>query len=154
MNVTHANFTLERRFPQTPAQVFSAFADPELRRRWFANPGAWPDGEWTLDFRVGGGERNAGTDPGGRHHAFDARFHDIVEPERIVFAYDLLLDHRLVSVSLTTVEFRPDGAGTHLRFSEQGAFLDGLDDPAGREHGTGKLLDALERFLASAEPAR
>jgi hypothetical protein len=37
--------------------------------------------------------------------------------------------------------------------SEQGAFFDGLDDPAGREHGTGKLLDALGRFLAG-KPVR
>jgi hypothetical protein len=28
------------------------------------------------------------------------------------------------------------------------AFFDGLGDPAEREHGTGKLLDALARFLA------
>ena len=37
-------------------------------------------------------------------------------------AYDLLLDHRLVSVSLTTIEFVPDGGGTRLVFTEQGAF--------------------------------
>jgi uncharacterized protein YndB with AHSA1/START domain len=153
MSVTHASFTIERRYPQTPAQAYSAFADPELKRRWFANPGGWPDGEWELDFRVGGGERNAGTDGGGTHHTFRSRFHDIVEGERIVFAYDLLIDRRLVSVSLTTVEFHADGSGTRLVFSEQGAFFDGLDDPAGREHGTGKLLDALGRFLAG-KPVR
>ena len=27
--------------------------------------------------------------------------------------------------------------------TEQGVFLDGLDTPAAREHGTGELLDAL-----------
>jgi hypothetical protein len=51
-------------------------------------------------------------------------------------------------VSLTTVEFVPDGDGTRLVFTEQGVFFDGLEDPAEREHGTGKLLDALARFLA------
>ena len=80
------------------------------------------------------------------HHAFRARFHDIVDGERIVFAYDLLIDGRLVSVSLTTVELHADGAGTRLVFSEHGAFFDALDDPAGREHGTGLLLDALAAF--------
>ena len=86
------------------------------------------------------------------HAEFRSRFHDIVEDERIVFAYDLLLDHRLVSVSLTTIEFVPDGGGSRLVLTEHGAFLDGLDDPAGREHGTGKLLDRLEALLAR-EPA-
>lgn len=34
---------------------------------------------------------------------------------------------------------------------EQGAFFDGLEDPAEREHGTGKLLDTLARFLAGEQ---
>jgi uncharacterized protein YndB with AHSA1/START domain len=153
MTVTHADFTIERRFGCTPEQAFSAFADPELKRQWFANPGNWPDAEWELDFRVGGGELNSGGEPGGTHHAFRSRFHDIVENERIVFAYDLLLDGRLISVSLTTIELASDGDGTRLVFTEQGAFFDDLEAPGVREHGTGKLLDALERFLA-AEPVR
>jgi len=51
-------------------------------------------------------------------------------------------------VSLTTVELEPDGHGTLLTFNEQGAFFDGLEDPAGREHGTGALLDRLAGVLA------
>ena len=148
MTVTHADFTIERRFPYTARQTFSAFAEPELRRRWFANPGGWDDAEWELDFRVGGGEVNRG---GGR--AFHSRFHDIVEDERIVFAYDLWHDGRLISVSLTTVEFAAERDGTRLRFTEQGVFFDGEIAAAQREHGTGKLLDALDRFLAG-EPVR
>jgi uncharacterized protein YndB with AHSA1/START domain len=155
MSITHADFTIERRYGCTPAQAFSAFSDPSLKRQWFANPGGWANAEWSLDFRVGGGEVSAGGAPDGTHHAFRSRFHDIVENERIVFAYDLLLDHTLVSVSLTTIEFLADGDGdgTRLVFTEHGAFLDGLEDPSEREHGTGKLLDALERFLAG-EPVR
>jgi uncharacterized protein YndB with AHSA1/START domain len=149
MSVTHADFTIERHYACTPQRTFSAFSDPELKRQWFANPGNWPDAEWELEFRVGGGEVSSGGSPGGTHHAFKSRFHDIVENERIVFAYDLLLDDQLVSVSLTTVEFVPDGDGTRLVLTEQGAFFDGLEDPAEREHGTGKLLDALARFLAA-----
>jgi len=45
--------------------------------------------------------------PARHHHLFRSHFHDIVEGERIVFAYDLLLDGRLTSVSLTTVELGP-----------------------------------------------
>ena len=148
MSVTHADFTIERRYPYSPRETFSAFAERELRRQWFANPGGWDDAEWELDFRVGGSEVNRG---GGR--AFHSRFHDIVADERIVFAYDLWHDGRLISVSLTTVEFRAEGEGTHLRFTEQGVFFDGEIAAAQREHGTGKLLAALDRFLAG-EPVR
>jgi uncharacterized protein YndB with AHSA1/START domain len=151
MSVTHADFTIERHFGCTPRQTFSAFSDPELKRQWFANPGSWANAEWELEFRVGGGEANSGGPSGGPHHAFQSRYHDIVQDERIVFAYDLLLDHKLISVSLTTIEFVADGDGTRLLFTEQGAFFDGLEDPAEREHGTGKLLDALAGFLAGEQ---
>jgi uncharacterized protein YndB with AHSA1/START domain len=153
MTVTHADFTIERRYPWTPAQVFSAFADAELRRQWFANPGGWDNAEWDLDFRVGGSEVSRGGHPGGRFNEFRGRFHEIVENERIVFVYDLLHDHRLVSVSLTTVEFLGGDDGTRMLFTEQGAFFDGPDAAAEREHGTGLLLDALGRLLAG-EPVR
>jgi uncharacterized protein YndB with AHSA1/START domain len=153
MSVTHGDFTIERRYPCTPAQTFRAFADPELKRQWFANPGRWDNAEWELDFRVGGCEVSKGGHPGGRYNEFRSRFHEIVENEWIVFVYDLLHDHRLISVSLTTVEFLPDGGGTRMLFTEQGAFFDGPDAAAEREHGTAVLLDALGRFLAG-EPVR
>jgi hypothetical protein len=35
---------------------------------------------------------------------------------------------------------------------KHGAFLDGLEDPAEREHGTGLSLDGLEAFLVAEVP--
>jgi uncharacterized protein YndB with AHSA1/START domain len=147
VSIRQHDFTIERRFPQRLEQTFQAFADPDLRQRWFRAPTSWTETEWSLDFRVGGGELSAGRDEGGTHHLFRSRFHDIVAGTRIVFAYDLLLDHKLTSVSLTTIEMRPDNGGTHLLFTEHGAFLDGIEDPAEREHGTGVLLDRLAAHL-------
>ncbi len=60
------------------------------------------------------------------------------------------LDRRLISVSLATVEFRPEGSGTKLALTEQGAFLDGYADDGSRERGTGFLLDNLGAALANA----
>ncbi|TIO37465.1 MAG: polyketide cyclase, partial [Mesorhizobium sp.] len=34
--------------------------------------------------------------------------------------------------------------------TEQGAFFDGIDSPATRQHGTGELLDALGAALQAA----
>lgn len=147
MSVTHAHFTIERRYPWSPAQTFTAFADPRLKRRWFGRPEDDPDTSWALDFRVGGEELNQGPGPGGVPVVFRSRYHDIVPERRIVYAYDLVLDGRLVSVSLATIELHPEGSGTRLVLTEHGAFLDGLDDPAAREHGTGKLLEAMEAAL-------
>ena len=150
MSVTHAQFAIERRFGCTPQQAFRGFSDPELKRRWFVNPGNWPNAVWELDFRVGGGEVSGGGEPGGRQNLFRSTYHEIVEGERIVFAYDLFHDERLISVSLTTVELFAESGGTRLLFTEQGAFFD-PDDPPLREHGTGRLLDRLGKVL-SGEP--
>jgi len=94
-----------------------------------------------------GRERVSGGPKGGPVHAYDACYQDIVPNERIILAYDMHLDDKRISVSLATIELKPAGAGTRLIYTEQGAFLDGYDDPAGREHGTRALLDNLEAAL-------
>lgn len=148
MSIVHAEFSIERNYGCSPAHAFRGFSDPDLKRQWFANPAGWADPIWELDFRVGGGELSGNRSPEGTQALFRSTYHDIVEDERIVFAYDLLLEERLVSVSLTTVEFFAEEGGTRLLFTEQGAFFDDLDQPAEREHGTGWLLDRLGRVLA------
>jgi uncharacterized protein YndB with AHSA1/START domain len=146
-SVTHATFVIERTFPASPDRVFAAFADPATKKRWFVMPAHWEGTEHALDFRVGGRELNRGGPPSGTVHTFDARFHEIVENERIVYAYDLSFGDVLVSVSLVTIELSAAAEGTRMTFTEHGAFLDGHDDPAGREHGTHLLLDAVAAFL-------
>jgi uncharacterized protein YndB with AHSA1/START domain len=146
-SVTHATFVIERTFPVPPAKVFAAFADPSLKRQWFAGPPEWGEGEHTLDLRVGGRETSRVGPPGGPVHAFDARFQDIVPDRRIIFSYDMHLDDTRISVSLATVDLKPAGSGTQMTFTEQGAFLDGWDDVADRERGTIMLMDALGAFL-------
>ena len=141
----HASFVLERVYPVPPSRVFAAWSDREAKARWFS----CHDG-YTLDFRVGGRESNRGGAPDGPVYACDALFHDIVVNERIVYSYDLHCDDALVSVSLVTVEFAPAEGGTRLVFTEQGAFLDGHDTPAHREHGTRLGFERLAAELAHA----
>src|ERR671911_1699181 len=142
-SVTHATFVIERTYDAAPARVFAAWADPAVKARWFAGPDEWESGKYELDFRVGGRERASGGPPGGPVHTYEARYHDIVPDQRIVLTYDMHLDDARISVSLATVEFRPEGTGTRLVFTEQGAFLDGYDEPSERERGTRDLLDGL-----------
>ena len=77
------------------------------------------------------------------------RYHDIVPNQRIVYAYEMLMDGRRISVSVATVELVPEGEGTRMIVTEQGAFLDGLDNSRQREEGTRQLMDALEAALAN-----
>ena len=146
-SVTHATFSIERVYDAPPAVVFGAFAAPKAKARWFNGPEEWGPDEHMLDFRVGGRETSRGGPKDGPIHTYEARYYDIVPDERIVLAYDMDLDGRRISVSLATIEFKSAGKGTKLIFTEQGAFLDGYDSVADREHGTRELLDSLGREL-------
>jgi uncharacterized protein YndB with AHSA1/START domain len=143
-SVVHSTFTLDRTYHQPPARVFAAWADPGLKARWFGGGTDEAPFDLDMDFRVGGHETDRG-----EPDAYQARYHDIVPDERIVFSYDLTLGGSLVSVSLASVEFRAaaGGSGTQLTYTEHGAFLDGHDDPELRKNGTGGMLDELGRWL-------
>jgi hypothetical protein len=100
--VAHATFSLERTYPVAPAQVFAAWADPEIKRL----PRHRGRQANRLQLRA-----VAGRSPS----------HGLAHHRRIP----------------------PLGNSTRLILTEQGAFLDGLEQPAWREQGTGEWLDAL-----------
>jgi uncharacterized protein YndB with AHSA1/START domain len=145
-SVTHASFTVRRLYPVPPARAFAAFATTKAKAQWFGAP---DEGTETLqlDFRVGGREHSKGRVPTGDTYRYDATYQDIVPDQRIVYAYDMHLNDRRISVSLATIEFKPEAGGTRLVMTEHGAFLDGLDTPEEREHGTNWLLDRLGTVL-------
>jgi uncharacterized protein YndB with AHSA1/START domain len=149
--VTHATFVVERTYDASPARVFAAWADPAAKARWFGGPDHETNGH-ELDFRVGGREVNRGGPPNGPVYTYEALYQDIVPNQRIVYTYDMHQDRSRISVSLATVEFTPVDGGTRLIFTEQGAFLDGYDTPAQREHGTSELLDALDTEIQRQSP--
>jgi len=152
--VAHGSFILERSYEASPSQVFAAWADPDLKARWFIGPDDWMPVRRELDLRVGGQELLQGRfAKSGRETLFTARYHDIVKGERLVYVYDMHTAGKLHSTSLATVEMRPRGAGTQLVFTEQVAFLDGTDGPEGtasRERGTAAHLDRIGRALREA----
>jgi uncharacterized protein YndB with AHSA1/START domain len=148
-SVVHSTFSIERSYPSPPARVFAAFADHATKRRWFVEGEGWEIDEFTMDFRVGGRETARYRFRGGPPAGNDTVYLDIVPDRRIVFAYTILTEDRRISVSLATVEIAPAGDGTRLVYTEQGAFFEGADDPAGRVAGWGALFEQLGEELAS-----
>lgn len=146
-SVVHSTFVIERLYPAAPAKVFFALSDPVAKRRWFADPDNPMPSRHKMDFRVGGKEVNSGGPKDGPMYVFNATYQDIVPDHRIVYSYEMLFGETRISVSLTTIELLAEGNGTQLVMTEQGVFLDGHDNSATREHGTGELLDALGAFL-------
>jgi uncharacterized protein YndB with AHSA1/START domain len=157
--VLHHTFVIERRYPQSPARVFAAFADPAKKRRWMggesdathatreAHGPTFVVDSHTCDFRVEGAERWRFR-ANGTPMTNDTFYLDIVADRRIVFAYTMALGDARFSSSHVTVELVPDGTGTKLLFTEQGAYFDNkAESAASREHGTRGLLEALANEL-------
>ena len=146
-SVVHDTFAVERTYPVAPARVFAAWASIEAKSQWFGDDAEVESiDEHQLDFRVGGGEFLSAK-AGGSAYTFDSRYYDIVENERMVWAYEMHVDGRRMSVSVGTVELTPVPGGTRLVMTEQGTYLDGLDTSEQREAGTREFLGSLAKYL-------
>lgn len=139
---THTSFVIERRFAASPQAVYRAWADPDVKRQW-SDCHADNTAEYSLDFRPLGRETHRVVDPARGVQLVEKVFFDITADRRIVFAYDISLDGRRLSVSLVTVEFEAVPAGTRMVYTEQLAYLDGHEDLSERIRGTGEGLDRL-----------
>jgi uncharacterized protein YndB with AHSA1/START domain len=146
-SVVHAMFCIERTYQASPAQVFKALTDPTAKAKWFAGGDGYTVLAREMDVRPGGREHVKGRKDSGVVSTFDALYFDVIPNERIVYAYEMHLDDRKISISLATLEVKPAGSGTRLVMTEQGAFLDGYDDAGSRERGSNFLLDALGNSL-------
>jgi uncharacterized protein YndB with AHSA1/START domain len=152
----HDTFTIERTYPASPARVFAAFASEEAKNAWGDTGDLEPDpdrrpGDTEFDFRVGGRERFSHIWQGTTFR-YDALYYDIVPDQRIIYSYEMYADDARISVSVATIEFAKSGEGTALTYTEQGAFLDGIDGPDAselRKGGTAEMLDNLTGYLAS-----
>jgi uncharacterized protein YndB with AHSA1/START domain len=149
-SAAHGSFHIARTYDAPVARVWRALTEEAAKNQWFGGPpDRWEPLERFMDVRPGGKERAKGRWDGGVVSTFDATYFDVIPNQRLVYAYEMHLDDRKISVSLATMELRQDAAGTMVKITEQGAFLDGYDDAGSREHGTYGLLDALGAFLSA-----
>ena len=155
-SVIHDTFTIERTYPASPARVFAAFASAEAKNAWGDTgdiepaPGSGP-GDTVFEFRVGGRERFSIVGQCTTYR-YDALYYDIVPDQRIIYSYEMYVNDARISVSVTTIEFAKTSDGTTLTYTEQGAFLDGIDGPEAselRKGGTEEMLDNLTGYLAA-----
>ena len=145
---THATFVIERTYPAPVGRVWRALSDNDARDQWFGAGEAFDVQEKSHEFRVGGGGTEEGQWHGGPR-SVRVHLHRIVDLQRIVFTYDMWIDGRHLSTSVTTIALERDGDQTRLTYTEQGVHFDGLDSVEGREEGSQGLLDQLGSYLAA-----
>jgi uncharacterized protein YndB with AHSA1/START domain len=147
--IVHGSFTIERSYRAAPARVFAAWTDIETKARWFMGPPErWKLLNRELDLRAGGSEILHGQLTNGTTTLFTARYHAVVPDERLVYAYDMHIGEKHLSVSLATVELAAaKGGGTRMTFTEHAAFLDGEDGTRSREAGTAAHFERLGPVL-------
>ncbi|MBU1175376.1 MAG: SRPBCC family protein [Alphaproteobacteria bacterium] len=138
-------FTIERVLAKCPAHVFSAWSEPDKKRKWFAASPNQAESH-VLDFSVGGREYGAFENEMGLHEN-ETRYFEIVPDELIVFSYSMAMNKRVHSVSLVTVRFADMNGGTRLIYTEQMCVIEPSDGAAGREHGWNALLDGMASVL-------
>ncbi|MFD7135484.1 SRPBCC domain-containing protein [Streptomyces sp. NPDC059894] len=147
----HGSFEVTLVVPAAPERVFAAYAEPELRRRWFRIPGAPGQARHELDFRVGGRETASGTlVQRGVPETIEYRseFLDIVPLRRIVLACSVSVGAER-SASLVTVELSSGPGGTRLRHTEQFVLLTGDGDGSRAAHLRGGVRLQLNGLIAA-----
>lgn len=147
---THTSFVIERSFAAATDDVFRAWSDQDIKRQW-SDCHAENTLEFSLDFRPLGRETHRVRHPEHGEQVVEKVFFDICAGRRIVFAYDISLGGKRLSVSLVTVEFTATDAGTRMVYTEQVAYLDGHQDLEQRIHGT---VEGLDRLRLAVEPGQ
>ena len=150
MSAHFDTFTITRTFEASPSEVYSAFASLESRAAWFKGPEGWIQSNRELDFRVGGHERMEGEFGSGVTTGYTSHFYDLVPDQRIVNSFDVTINGRIYSASLTTTLFEAIEEGTKMTLTEQIVYLDnaaGETATAGRINGTSVGFDILEQYL-------
>jgi uncharacterized protein YndB with AHSA1/START domain len=148
----HSTFVVERDFPQRPERVFSAFAQPALKRRWYAE-GDHEIQDFQMDFRLGGSERfryrfKEGHPIAGSEIANESTYQEISEEKRIVMTTRMSLNGKPIVVMIATFEFVPAEKGTNVILTHQGTYLDWPDGVKMIEMGWNGLMDRLQKDLA------
>jgi uncharacterized protein YndB with AHSA1/START domain len=110
-----ATVRLERTFSASPEEVFDAWTSPVVLERWWGAQPTWTSPGCEVDLRVGGRYvlrmRDEET---GEVHVVGGEYREVDRPHRLIYTWCWQGSDgpHPGHVSLVTVEFRAEGAGT------------------------------------------
>ena len=145
---------LERTFDASAGEVFDAWTNPEVLRRWWVVDPSWRTSQAEVDLRVGGAYRLAMEDPAsGVNRIVCGEYREVARPRRLVYSWAWEEDGRTGHESTVTVEFRQEGEHTTVVLEHSD--LDSQESRDRHVHGWEACLAMLgERVLTPvAQPS-
>jgi uncharacterized protein YndB with AHSA1/START domain len=149
-SMMHATRVMERTYAASPARVFRAWADPDIRRLWGTPSDEVEIRNDAADFRIGGEDVQSCLVGGEVVATVVGRYHDIVPDRRIIYTEVISAPGTLQGMSLVSAEFIPAGNGTRLVLTLQTVAVDGSDLLDGVAAGWTSALERLGGMMVSA----
>ncbi len=152
MSVTDSTtLRLERTYDARAEDVFDAWTNPEVLRRWWVVNPAWRTPVADVDLRVGGAYRLSMEDPeAGAFHTVQGEYREVRRPERLVYSWCWEDgEGQTGHVSTVTVDFVQDGERTTVVLEHSD--LESPDSRDRHSHGWEACLEMLgTRIFATA----
>jgi uncharacterized protein YndB with AHSA1/START domain len=142
---------LERTIAGTREEVFDAWTNPEVLRRWWAAGPDWSTPVAEVDLQVGGRYRLTMRDSEGAEHTVAGVYTEIDRPARLSYtwAWDPAPEgDEWQGETLVTVEFREAGAQTTVQLTHSGFATEHVRDM--HAHGWEACVGSLERAVFAA----
>jgi uncharacterized protein YndB with AHSA1/START domain len=141
---------LTRRFAAAREQVFDAWTNPELLRRWWAALQGWETSLAEVDLRPDGRYRLTMRDPeAGAEYTVSGEYLEVRRPERLSYTWTWEGNPEIMRGSegtVVVVELREDGDGTQVEVTHTGFEGERVRD-LHVEGWTGCLANLEERVL-------
>lgn len=139
---TAAELRLEHTFAAPREDVFDAWTNPEVLRRWWAAGPGWDTPAAEVDLREGGRYRLSMRNPqSGDTHAVVGEYREVRRPDRLVYSWAWEGESSEPEETVVTVEFNDHGDATGVVLVHEGFSSD--QSRAAHEHGWHAVLDNL-----------
>ena len=148
MSDQHPGYVLEieRTFDAPAEEVFDAWTNETVLRRWLHGDPEWETPTAEVDLRVGGRLRLVMRDPkAGEDHGASGEYTVVDPPHRLAFTWTW--DDQESERQLIELEFTEHDARTTVRMTSYGLETEERRD--GHEEGWARCFDNLARVLAA-----
>ena len=140
---------LTRVLHASPDDVFSAWTEPALLERWWADVGGWVEAKADVDLKVGGAYHLSMRDESGALDGVLGAYTEVARPERLAFTWTWANEPSVMrgsEGSLVEVVLRKASGGTQLTLTHGGFESKVVRDL--HEDGWNALLTSLFGFLS------